>query len=877
MIENYDLIRCNSNSRHTGGVIIYIDKSLNWNLIDSTSKSRTWILSISINDSSINGRFVLVYKSPKEKINDFLEIIDDYLERVLISDKRIVILGDMNINLSKKTKNGKKYLKVLEQYSLKQFINEPTRETNKSQTIIDHLISNDDNISWKIEKDSVTDHHMILVDLNKSPNLCKMLPKKSVVSWKNYSKEKLVELIEELEYMPNSNVNDIAGGLVESLKHCINNLIIKREVKSRPSIWFNNEIKEIKDKLKILREKVNLTHAAEDQNQLRFYNKIYRDEIKKAKSDYVRQTIEKNIENPKQLWKSLKGLYESNDCQIKSIIINGNMLNDEQRIANEMNVSFIKSVEAIVSNISKPKLINYNDKIIIPSNACFTIKRITENDLIRITKELKHKSFTDNLSGKVINDALSSEKFRNELLYLINTSIESSSMPDVFKISSVTPIPKVSSPQCPDDFRPINNLPVIEKIIESVVHEQLTEYLYEYDILCPQQSGFRKFHSTETAILTVIHDWIEGIEKKNKIVSVFLDFRKAFETVDRDNLMIKMKKYGFSEHAIKWFKSFLSDRYQVTKINNTMSLKQKVCIGLPQGSKLANLLFILYINDLHLNLKNTKLSLFADDSAVYIEEKELITAERKLNEDLEHINDWLKFNSLAINVSKCHGMILNRKNESINLVINGNRIQIVDTVKYLGVIVDCNLKFEGHIEKIKTRINQRTALLRRLNDKMNYKSKVLFLKSNILPIYDYCSSILMMVDDTRVKMIQRCINKALRIVLSVPIQTHLDEMLDRLKILSVKDRILLNSLKLINRTTTRGAPLTLESKFKKRKNVIDRILRSNEEFSLPKWKLKISQSTIFYDGIKLFNHCKRNNCKDKNCMLKCKLFKSLKI
>ena len=184
-------------------------------------------------------------------------------------------------------------------------------------------------------------------------------------------------------------------------------------------------------------------------------------------------------------------------------------------------------------------------------------KVITIDELKEIVKELKDKTYHDCINGRVLYDALENEECAEELLEIINESISSSIMPEQFKISTVTPIPKVTSPINPEDYRPVNNLPVIEKIIETVIHQQLKDHLNECDILCNEQSGFRAGHSTESSILTVLHDWFEAIEKKKKIVAVFLDLKRAFETVDREIMIEKLEKYGLGNDAIKWMRRYL--------------------------------------------------------------------------------------------------------------------------------------------------------------------------------------------------------------------------------------------------------------------------------------------------------------------------------
>jgi len=489
----------------------------------------------------------------------------------------------------------------------------------------------------------------------------------------------------------------------------------------------------------------------------------------------------------------------------------------------------------------------------------FQLKKIDMNDLLRIINSLKLKSCVSNINGRTIIDLSQNSHFMNELLEIINKSIEEGHVPEYLKISTVTPIPKINNPVKPEDFRPINNLEVIEKILESVVHEQLVDYLDENQVLSPNQSGFRKFHSTETSIQTVLYEWLKSRDEKKIIMAIFLDFRRAFETVNRKVLLDKMKKYGFDEMAIKWFRSYLSDRKQMTKVNGKISGLIDVINGLPQGSKLSNLLFILFIDDMSYNVPDVAVNLFADDSLIFVTGKNVLEMNLTLNNALETINDWLKYNSLAINIKKSNAMIIGDNGSTLpDICMNNEKIETVSVVKYLGVFIDDKLNFECHFEKLKAKINKRVGILRRLSCKLTPRTKEIYLKSIILPCYDYCSTILLMLDNSRLSTLQKSVNKAMRIVLSAPYDTSIQFMLDSVKILSLNNRIKLNCLKFIHRTITRGKPMILSSKFEMRSSNRQRQLRNDNEYALPNWRLMKSRKSLFYNGVEMYNDLLNN-------------------
>lgn len=603
------------------------------------------------------------------------------------------------------------------------------------------------------------------------------------------------------------------------------------------------------------REKFEFSHDDSDLNEINRLMREYKSSITDAKSNFIRESLHKNKKDSKKLWKTLKSLYSDKHQQIKTIEYdNGDIISCDRENATRLNEAFVSSIDGIVSEIPNASLDHYNEKI----HTCeekFVISKITHEDLLRLLKELKFKSFNDDISGRVLNDAINDVSFSNHLLAIINGSIEQSIMPDELKTSIVTPIPKTSLPRTPNDYRPINNMPVLEKLIESVVHEQLTQYLSRNGILCNEQAGFRKGHSTESSILSVMHDLLQAREDKKKTVAVFLDLKRAFETVSRDVLIDKLKKYGFSESSTKWFKSFLYERKQRVKVNDEISDPIPVQHGLPQGSKLANLLFILFINDIVLNIENSKINMYADDCMIYISLENVEKACEAINEDLSRVCDWLKFNKMSLNARKCSSMGINISNSDklAKIMINNEEIEKVNCTKYLGVYIDEKLNFECHYEKLTSKINKRLGLLRRLNHKMTAESKEIYLKSIMLPLNDYCSSVLLMLGDVRIKAIQRLINKAMRIVLKQPRDSDVKSMLVKLNLMSVKQRINFNALKLINKTIQTEIPANLSSKFRRRSTIRQRTLRSDSNIDIPPWKNNTANNAIFVHSVKYYN------------------------
>ena len=269
----------------------------------------------------------------------------------------------------------------------------------------------------------------------------------------------------------------------------------------------------------------------------------------------------------------------------------------------------------------------------------------------------------------------------------------------------ITPVEKVPNTKRNEEFRHINTLRTVEKIIETVVKQQLMNYMEENNIFSEYQSGFRKNYSCETAANHVINEWKDG-GKRKKVIALFLDFKRAFETIDREILLKKMYNYGIQDKELKWFRTFLANRVQRTKVNNSVSDFAEVELGVPQGSILGALLFIIYINDMPNVVRNCKIVLYADDTLIYAEGKDADECKYKSTCDIEHITVWLKMNKLKLNEQKTKLMNLNLNSETC-IEINGRTIENVGSIKYLGMIIDKDLNFNEHVDYICKKIGKK--------------------------------------------------------------------------------------------------------------------------------------------------------------------------
>lgn len=277
--------------------------------------------------------------------------------------------------------------------------------------------------------------------------------------------------------------------------------------------------------------------------------------------------------------------------------------------------------------------------------------------LEHIVMTLPRKKGTDEgISSGILK--MSSHVIKDELLRIVNDSLIGGICPEGWKTSTIIPIPKIAKPKKTSEYRPINVLPIYEKVLELVVKEQKENYLHSNDIITKHQSGFRKYHSCESTIQSLMDDWKVTISEGQMIV-IFLDLKRTFETVDRTRLLEKLDKYGMRGKVLEWFRTYLSNRTQQVRFNKQWSKRVKTEYGVPQGSVLGPLLFIIYLNDIiEFYPKDCNIKMFADDALVFVSGEDSEKLERKMNMVFSIVEAWMSVNKLKMNVSKTKYMIM---------------------------------------------------------------------------------------------------------------------------------------------------------------------------------------------------------------------------
>ena len=423
-------------------------------------------------------------------------------------------------------------------------------------------------------------------------------------------------------------------------------------------------------------------------------------------------------------------------------------IDDAKQIAEYFN-SFFSSVgqrysvaDSFRGNVVNP--LDYMSSVNV-SDSLFLLPT-SEKEIIETCMSMKSKSSSghDGISNKLLK--LIIHNIANPLCHIFNRSFLTGRFPDQYKIVKVIPIHKSEDKLNPNNYRPISLLSAISKVLEKLVYKRVISFIERHNLICPEQYGFLKGRSTEHAILDIIHKIAYAIETRKITLGVFLDLSKAFDTIPHHILIKKLARYGIRGVAGCWFNSYLSNRTQYVQTEKATSSCQTITFGVPQGSVLGPLLFLLYINDLPSISSIMNYLLFADDTSGLFSAPTLDELFHTVNNELYNLSTWFAANKLTVNVSKTYSAIFltRQKKKHVEfcptshlLKLNDLPIKNVNCVKFLGFQLDDNLTFKNHLNQTRVKLSQGIYALSQAAKIVSTRELKLLYSALILPYLNY--------------------------------------------------------------------------------------------------------------------------------------------
>ena len=419
-------------------------------------------------------------------------------------------------------------------------------------------------------------------------------------------------------------------------------------------------------------------------------------------------------------------------------LFNGNSVNNSLEIANAFN-DFFTTIGPLLANKIPASTVNPLSYVTNVPNS-IVLEDVSEQEVSDIIKSLSNSSAGwDEFPISIAKQC--SKNFVKPLTALINSSFREGVFPRELKKARVVPIYKTGDKSLINNYRPISILSFYSKVFEKLMYNKLYNFIEANDILYAHQYGFRRGHSTQQAIITLIDKITKSVNSDDFVISVFIDLKKAFDCVPTNILLAKLQAYGIRGDCIKWFKSYLTDRTQYVNFNGEQSAEHTLKCGVPQGSILGPLFFIIFVNDMF-NVSNVLFNvLYADDTCIYISGSDINALFDVLNIELAALLEWLNANKLTLNVDKTFYMLFHRrriKTDNLKLTIGQGTLKQTSQCKYLGLIIDNKLNWAAHIAHVKSKISKCVGILMKARPSLSRKCLLDLYYSFAYPYLIYC-------------------------------------------------------------------------------------------------------------------------------------------
>ena len=766
-VPGYDFHHIDRQNKRGGGVGILIKSELRHTLDIKLRFESECFENISLQIELKNGKKLLVSSMYRPPNTDAWKFVDEY-GKLLSEMKKIpncdMVIGlDHNLDFMKSNihKLTADFINLNLDLLMMPLITRPTRITNSTATLIDNIIVNQsmlDLCTSNVLIEDISDHLPSVVSLSglklskkekvkitsrdtRKRNVDALLNAVNNTDWTKFTSEDVNISFTKLH----TELGNQLDHFVPMCTHEVNYKNLRREKWVTPGIH-NSIVTSKKNYKKMLANKKDPKIATKYHDYARLLKRL----LRFAKKSYYIDRCNLYKSNTKKLWSTIHeicGKHNDKSSMIDYLTIEGIKTYEANKISNQFahyfsNVGkkFANKLPASVTPVSEYiGRITSNPKSIMLSPC-------TESELSRLINSLPNKTShgIDEINNVLLKKI--SKSILPVLCTIFNKSLETGVFPELMKIAEVVPLYKGGDKSQENNYRPISLLTTMSKILEKVMYKRVYSFLNSTKQLYNKQYGFRSKHSTEQAVCEIVAKILKNVENRIPSVAIFLDLSKAFDTLEHSIVLMKMSRYGIRGCALKWFESYLNNRKLLAKCVSTSSgsvTKSEVKdieYGTPQGSCLGPLIFLIFCNDMRLNLDFLDCVQFADDTSLIFGHRDRKFLNFAIEHDLRIIQDWFNANKLTLNVTKSVYVIFgDEKNtlKELTLRIGNTQIPRVSNAKILGLWIDEKLTWNIHVDKILTKVCSRVGLLKYSKNFLTTHAKKILYFAQIYSVLTY--------------------------------------------------------------------------------------------------------------------------------------------
>ena len=779
-LAGYTSFHSTRKNKTGGGVAIFIHNSFdNANLLYEQDFNNNNIIVVSLAQHKI--KIIGVYRQPNNQSDQNACIFNESFEHLLAKYPHSYVFGDFNINLLTVSELTLRYQNS---FSLNGFVllNEisvrfPTRINKPTGSIscIDHVLT--DNHLY----DNTCHHHLYLFDLLADHKAILLnIVSETPMTYKN--KIKSIRHINHRKIKGQKLIEAINPDNFNNFTQQINSIILanttesKIRLNNRKQYITKNILKLIQVRNNYFRLKSKYPHFKEANEKFRFYRNKISNLIKSAKKTFNNRFFQENVNDPRKTWQQMKQLLYNCEPRNEScdlLVENGIPVSNITNICNRFNSFFTTVSENMLTSIQPDivQLHQYHSMEHYDINIHFACPPCTNDEINRVIDNLKNSKSTDiygisNVFVKIHKEALSPI-----LTNLINDSMFSGTFPESLKLGVVTPIFKKGDRTNKSNYRPITILPIFAKIFEYIILRRLEDHFYNNKIIHKNQFGYVKGSNTELAVIHILDKVYKSIDARKLTALTCLDLSKAFDCVQHDIILNKLRKTQLSPFFMDLLISYFNERKQAVRINDVLSQILDVNNGTAQGGVLSGPLFDLYVNSINFLNLHSSINLYCDDISLVSSADNPNSLKALIEHDLAAISEWLEFHFLFPNLEKTKYILFHNKRKhefftelSLNLEFNKVKIERVEHLRLLGLELDESLNFFYHINEIKSKIIPFTFALRRIRHLITEKTALLMYYGYIQSRIMYMSQIWSAAPKYMMESIEIAQRKSLRVV-----------------------------------------------------------------------------------------------------------------